>query len=86
MAKGNFYHNYPKVIKFLEDNDVTYHQFDAEGQHLRIMGHTAIIDFWPSRMKYHIVESEDAKRTGYYSLSYYFNEKEFKKLIETGKA
>lgn len=85
--RGNFEHNYPKVIKWLKDNDVPYHEF-ADGQHLRIMGPTRLVDVWPSRMTYHIVDDEDAvpsKLDGYRRLNFWFDEVEFEKLINGGE-
>jgi hypothetical protein len=56
--RGNFEHNYPLVIKYLKDNEIEYVEYSG-GQHLRIMGDVALVDLWPSRMTYHIVQSED---------------------------
>lgn len=83
MSKGNWSYNYPKVIKFLEDNGYEYHQCDEHGQHLKVMGATTIIDLWPSRMVYHIIRSEKAHCVNDYPrLSYYFNKDELRKVLE----
>jgi hypothetical protein len=81
---GHFDYNYPRVIKFLKENDVDYHEF-ANGQHLRVLAPSKIVDVWPSRMTYHIVTSEDvifkSKDEGYKRLNFWFDEAEFEKLI-----
>jgi hypothetical protein len=80
--KGNFEHNYPLVVKYLNDNDVEYIEY-ANGQHLRIMGDVALVDLWPSRMTYHIVESEEAHRVNEYKrLSFNFDSKELARILE----
>lgn len=66
MAKGNFEYNYPKVIKYLKGKDIEYVEYSG-GQHLRIMGATALVDLWPSRMTYHIIQSEKPVRANEYA-------------------
>jgi hypothetical protein len=80
--RGNFDHNYPLVINYLKANDIEYIEY-AGGQHLRIMGDVALVDLWPSRMTYHIIESEEAHRVNEYKrLSLNFDSKELTKILE----
>lgn len=79
-SKGNFQHNYPRVIEYLKRNDIEYIEF-ANGQHLRIMGDVSLVDLWPSRMTYHIVESEEAHDVKYHRLDINFNQKQLDELL-----
>jgi hypothetical protein len=80
--RGNFYHNYPLVIKYLTDNKIAYAEY-ANGQHLKILGDTTIIDLWPSRMTYHIIRSEEPHRPNEYSrLSFSFDELELDRILK----
>ncbi len=83
MAKGNFDYNYPKVIDFLKNNGYEYHEFN-DGQHLKIFGDACLIDLWPSRMKYHIIQTEGVDPNDYLSMNIYFSKKQLKKLLQTG--
>jgi hypothetical protein len=80
--RGNFDHNYPLVIRYLEDNEIEYVEY-ANGQHLRIMGDVSLVDLWPSRMTYHIVQSEETHRANEYNrLNINFNESELAEILE----
>lgn len=79
-AKGNFDYNYPKVIKWLNDNDYEFTEY-ADGQHLKILGPVAYIELWPSRMTYHVIASETASDNRYERLSFYFNEEELERVL-----
>jgi hypothetical protein len=63
--RGNFERNYPRVIKYLEDHDIDYMEYNG-GQHLRILGPVSLVDLWPSRMVYHVIESEIPPDTKYH--------------------
>lgn len=79
--KGNFEYNYPKVIKFLNDNDIEYIEY-ADGQHLRIMGDVSLVDLWASRMTYHVIQSEETTIANNYArLSFSFQEDELRNLL-----
>jgi hypothetical protein len=80
MSRGNFDHNYPLVIKYLEDHDIPYEEYNA-GQHLRIIGPTALVDLWPSRMKYHILQTENVDPNAYLQLNISFDEKELERIL-----
>jgi hypothetical protein len=80
MSKGNFEYNYPRVIKYLQDNDIEYIEY-ANGQHLRILGAVSLVDLWPSRMTYHIVESEEAHDIKYHKLDINFDKEQLEKLL-----
>lgn len=77
---SNFYQNYPKVIKYLKENDIPYQEYNL-GYHLKIMGAVRFVELWPSLMKFHIVESEVPTSTSYSQLSPLFNRKEVDKLL-----
>ena len=77
---GNFEYNYPKVIKYLKDNDIEFFEYNG-GHHIKILGGTSLIDLWPSKMKYHVIGSEGPSTTGYYQLSSYFEEKELDEIL-----
>lgn len=81
--KGNFYHNAPIIHRFLKDNDIPYQEF-AGGQHLRIMGATKLVDLWPSRMTYHVIEAEDvisSEEMGYPKLKFNCDVKQLEELF-----
>lgn len=80
-SRGNFHYNYPKVIKYLNENDIEYEEFNG-GQHLKIVGHAVLLELWPSRMKYHLLEAEDTSEFGYESLGYWFDEEKFRQLLD----
>lgn len=83
--RGNFEHNYPLTIKYLKDNKIEYIEY-AEGQHLRIMGDVSLVDLWPSRMTYHIVESENPYKPSEYSrLDFCFNEAQLERVLNGGE-
>lgn len=74
--RGNFDYNYPKVIAFLDKHDLEYVEYN-DGQHLRILSPTKIVDLWPSRMTYHVIASEDvigSKEGDYSRLNFTFDE------------
>lgn len=82
MAKrrGNWYENYPKVMKYLEKRGLEYVEY-SDGQHLKIFGEVAAIDLWPSRMVYHVIESELPATDKYPSLGFNYREKELDILL-----
>lgn len=82
MSKPN-YANYPKVKQWLQQKGYEFHEFN-NGTHLRILGDGRIVDLWPGRMTYHIVEAEDAipsSQSGWPQLSRDFNPKELAKIL-----
>lgn len=81
-SKSNHAHNYPRVIKYLEDKHIDYWQSD-DHQHLKILGPRTQLELWPSRMTYHVIESEVEilSTNRYYRLSFYFNDKELEELL-----
>jgi hypothetical protein len=83
MSRGNFEYNYPKVIKYLKDNDIEFIEY-SNGQHLRIMGDVSLVDLWPSRMTYHVIDSENvitSEDSGYSRLDIYFNPEQLGKIL-----
>lgn len=82
-AKGNFEHNYPLVIKWLEDNGIEYAEYNG-GQQLKILGPVAMIELWPSRMTYHVIASESVQDTKYRRLSFYFKQGELQEVLNGG--
>lgn len=80
--KGNFEYNYPRVIKYLKKNGYEYTEHNF-GQHIKIMGDTQMIELWPSRMIYHVLESEGPVRDrDYPRLSFWFDEAELNNLLK----
>lgn len=65
MAKSNWQHNHPKVTSWLNDNDIEYIEYNA-GLHLKILGATAYVELWPSKMTYHIIQSEHPSASNKY--------------------
>lgn len=82
--KSNFTYNAPRVKAYLDDKGFEYVEYNR-GQHVKILGATASIELWPSRMKYKIIDAEYTIRNVYGQLSYYFNEKELDELLSKGE-
>lgn len=80
MAKGNFDYNYPRVKKYLDDNDIEYQEYSG-GQHMKILGETAYVELWPSRMTYHVIQSERPLDGEYRRLSFYFDKDELEQIL-----
>lgn len=78
MSKAN-YANYPALEKYLNDNDIEYHMFNAH--HYRILGEVAIVDVWPARMTVHIIQTEAVDPNRYFRMSYNFNQKELDNVL-----
>lgn len=84
MAKSNAHYNKPRLIEYLNKAGVEY--FEVNEHQIRVMGATHIIDIWPARMTVHRISGERIDSIEpYKKLSYYFNEKEVKALVEEGK-
>ncbi len=80
-TKSNFSYNYPRVVKFLDKNGYDYKVFDSEGQHIRILGNTCLVDLWPSKMTYHIIEAEFPIDNKYPKLCFQFDKSELETLL-----
>jgi len=78
--KGNWEYNHPKVIKYLKDNNVEYYSYSG-GQHLKILGDVAYIELWPSRMTYHVIQSEEPADTKYRRLNHFVNIEELDAVL-----
>ena len=84
MSKSNAYYNKPLLIKLLKDCDYEYYELNEH--QIRVMGATHIIDIWPARMTCHRISGESiSSKEDYFRLSYYFNEAEVKKLLDSGE-
>lgn len=81
MPKSNYEFNKPRLVKFLRNKGYVYTILDEYEHHFRIRGDTALVDVWPSRMKYHVVESEYPDDGRYKDLNYYFSPKELEQLL-----
>lgn len=82
MSKPN-HANYPKVRQWLTQKGFVWHEFN-NGTQFRILGNGVIVDLWPGRMVYHVIESEDvvsSHDSGYPKLDFYFNPKQLNKLL-----
>lgn len=73
--------NYPKVVAYLEAHNIPFEAYNG-GQHLKIAGPTAQVQLWPSRMTYHIMQSENPTDNNKYGrLSLHFDEHELKEIL-----
>lgn len=80
--RGNWGYNYPLVIEFLKKNGYEYAEFN-DGQHIKILTPTQQIEVWPSRMTYHIIESETQPTSKRWPrLNIVFDREAFRKLLE----
>ena len=81
---SNYGYNYPRVIDWLDKNEIEYIEYNG-GQHLRILGDVSLVDLWPSRMTYHVVESEEASKYDYARLDFKFNAEQLETIKRTIK-
>jgi hypothetical protein len=76
--------NQGQFIAWLDRNKIEYVELN-HGSQIRVWGATRLVDIWPARMIYHIIESEDvipSHMQGYQHLSPQFHEKEVKELLQ----
>lgn len=80
MSRTNFRYNYPRVVRWLKDNDIEFVEYN-HGQHLRIFGAVSLVDLWTSRMRYHVIATEGVDPNKYGTLDYYFNPEQLNVLL-----
>lgn len=77
----NFEYNRKALLAYCDERGYECHQFDNQYQ-FRVMGDTAMIDVWPSRMKVHVIASEYPELTNdYRQLSFELSPSELDDLL-----
>lgn len=79
------YTNVPEMKKFLDANGYEYHEFSP--YHYRVIGAVAIVDIYPSRMVYNIINIDGVEQRANFqtNMKQSIDIKELKQLLEKGR-
>ncbi len=73
--------NVKALLEYCNANSYEVHQFNK--YQFRVMGDTAMIDVWPSRMKVHVIASEYPEKVNdYRTLSFNLDTSELDELLK----